>query len=157
MRFTKVKGEEKMQIDQIKELYEYNHWANERLWQAIEGLNEDQLKSDIHNGIGSILTTLLHMVNAVWTWRTRWQGGMPINVLRIEDFPDLQAVRTRWLGKRKSKCKAFSQHSMMKVLSKSFVISVPQHPTRYSPNLSGRCSSISSIIRLNIAAKSPCS
>ncbi|HET8846985.1 MAG TPA: DinB family protein [Ktedonobacteraceae bacterium] len=90
-----------MQIDQIKELYEYNHWANERLWQAIEGLNEDQLKSDIHNGIGSILTTLLHMVNAVWTWRTRWQGGMPINVLRIEDFPDLQAVRTRWLEEEK--------------------------------------------------------
>ncbi len=85
-----------MQIDQINELYDYDHWANERLWQAVEGLNLDELTTDLHNGIGSILATLLHMVSAAWLWRTRWQGGMPTSMLAGEDFPTLQSIRTRW-------------------------------------------------------------
>lgn len=85
-----------MQIDQIKELYDYDHWANERLWQAVAGLNLDQLNMDMHNGIGSILATLLHMVSATWLWRTRWQGIMPTSMLTIADFPTLQSIHTRW-------------------------------------------------------------
>jgi uncharacterized damage-inducible protein DinB len=85
-----------MQIDQIKELYDYDYWANERLWQAVGGLNLDQLNMDMHNGIGSILATLLHMVSAAWLWRTRWQGGMPTSMLVIADFPTLQSIRARW-------------------------------------------------------------
>ena len=89
-----------MQVDQIKELYAYNHWADERLWRTVEGLNEEQLNTDIHNGMGSILTTLLHMVSAAWIWRIRWQGGMPTSMLTIEDFPTsqsiLQSIRARW-------------------------------------------------------------
>jgi uncharacterized damage-inducible protein DinB len=85
-----------MQIDQIKELYDYDHWANERLWQAVAGLNQDQLNIDMPNGIGSILTTLLHMVSASWIWRNRCQGVMPTSMLARADFPTLQSIRTRW-------------------------------------------------------------
>lgn len=85
-----------MHIEQIKELYDYDHWANERLWQVVAGLEEDQLHMDIHNGIGSIQTTLLHMVSGVWLWRSRWQGEMPRSMLAVEDFPTLQLIRTRW-------------------------------------------------------------
>ena len=85
-----------MQIDQIRELYDYNHWADERLWQAVVGLNVDQLNIDMHNGLGSILTTLLHMLSAAWLWRTRWEGGRPTSMLTLEDFPTLQSIRTRW-------------------------------------------------------------
>ena len=85
-----------MHIDQIKELYAYDHWANERLWQALVGLNSDQLNMDTHNGIGSILATLLHMLSAAWVWRMRWQGSMPTSTLAIADFPTLQSIRTRW-------------------------------------------------------------
>lgn len=40
-----------MLIDHIKELYAYDRWANERLWQAVTGLDEAQLNSDIQNGM----------------------------------------------------------------------------------------------------------
>ena len=85
-----------MQIEQIKELYDYNDWANERLWQTVAGLSIDQLNIDMHNGFGSIFTTLIHLVGATWIWRTRWQGGMPTRMLPVEDFPTLQSIRTRW-------------------------------------------------------------
>jgi uncharacterized damage-inducible protein DinB len=90
-----------MQIDQIKELYDYDHWANERLWQAVADLNLDQLNMDMHNGMGSILTTLLHMVSAACLWRTRWQGGTPTSMLDKEDFLTLQTIRTRWQEEEK--------------------------------------------------------
>src|SRR5450631_4326716 len=80
----------------MKELYDYDRWATERLWQAVAGLNADELNSDIRNGIGSVLTTLVHMVNATWTWRTRWQGDMLTNVLAKEDFPTLPSIYMRW-------------------------------------------------------------
>ncbi len=85
-----------MQIDQIRELYDYNNWAGERLWKAVESLSADQLHVDIHNGIGSIFTTLVHLASASWIWRTRWEGGMPTRFLSTEDFTTLQSVRTRW-------------------------------------------------------------
>ena len=85
-----------MQIEQIKELYDYNDWASERLWQAVAGLSMDQLNIDMHNGIGSIFTTLIHLVGAAWIWRTRWEGGMPTRFLPVEDFSTLASIRTRW-------------------------------------------------------------
>lgn len=63
-----------MQSDTIKILYNYNYWANAKLWQAVEGLNEGQLNTDIPNGMGSIRVTLVHMLSAEWLWRSRWQG-----------------------------------------------------------------------------------
>lgn len=84
-----------MQLDQIKELYDYNNWANERLWQAVTDLSVDQLNIDMHNGIGSIFTTLIHLVSAAWIWRTRWEGGMPTRFLPVEDFSTLESIRTR--------------------------------------------------------------
>jgi len=85
-----------MQVDQIKELYDYNNWANDRLWQAVTGLSVDQLTTNIHNGIGDILTTLLHMVNGVWTWCTRWEGGIVTHALQADDFSTLPLIRIRW-------------------------------------------------------------
>jgi uncharacterized damage-inducible protein DinB len=85
-----------MQIEQIKKLYDYNGWANERLWQAVAGLSMEQLNIDMHNGIGSIFITLIHLVGATWIWRSRWEGGMPTHMLPLEDFPTLQSIRKRW-------------------------------------------------------------
>jgi uncharacterized damage-inducible protein DinB len=98
IRDSAFRKKRRMQINQIKELYDYNHWANERLWQTVADLSLDQLTIDMHNGIGNILTTLLHMVNGVYLWRTHWQGTMLTHKLQIEDFPTLQLIRLRWQG-----------------------------------------------------------
>ena len=54
-----------MHIAMFQEIFEYNNWANERLLQTITQLDEAQLHIDIHNGIGSIHTTLVHMFSGI--------------------------------------------------------------------------------------------
>ena len=78
-----------MHIAMFQEIFDYNNWANERLLQTSTQLDEAQLHTDIHNGIGSIHTTLVHMLSGIWIWRTRWQGGMPDTMLQPEDFSTL--------------------------------------------------------------------
>lgn len=85
-----------MHIALFQETYAYDHWANKRLLQTVALLNDTQLHANIHNGIGSIHTTLVHMLSGSWIWRTRWQGEMPDTMLLPEDFHTLEAIRERW-------------------------------------------------------------
>jgi len=85
-----------MQLDMINTLFAYNRWANEQLLQTIAGVSETELHADMCNGIGSMHSTLVHMLSGMWIWRTRWQGGMPDMMLHLEDFPTFDAILQRW-------------------------------------------------------------
>ena len=85
-----------MQINEIKILFDYAYWADERLLQAVAGIDEDQLNAQMPNGIGSIRVTLVHMLSGKWIWRLRWQGEKPTAMMRSDDFPTLETIRTRW-------------------------------------------------------------
>ena len=84
-----------MQIDQIKQLYDYNHWADEKIWQVIAGLSQDELTRVMHNGIGGIQDTLVHLISAMWYWRAIWEGST-LRRITTDDCPTLQSIRTRW-------------------------------------------------------------
>ena len=85
-----------MHVAMFQEVFAYNNWANKQLLQTLAPVNDTQLHTDIHNGIGSIHTTLVHMFSGIWIWRTRWQGGMPDTMLQPQDFPTLEAIQERW-------------------------------------------------------------
>lgn len=95
-----------MQVDYIKALYDYNYWANERILNAVEGISEAQLNADMHNGMGTMRMTLVHMLSGEWIWRMRWQGDSPTSMLRQEDFPSLAAIQVRW-REEEQKMRAF--------------------------------------------------
>jgi uncharacterized damage-inducible protein DinB len=61
----------------IKELYEYNRWANHRLQQATSGLTTEQFTRDLRNSFPSIRDTLAHIMSAEWIWLSRWLGTSP--------------------------------------------------------------------------------
>ncbi len=85
-----------MQIAMFKSIYEYNHWADERLLQTVATLDEAGLYADMPNGVGSIHVTLVHMVSGLWVWRQRWEGNMPNAMLSPADFPTLESIVTRY-------------------------------------------------------------
>jgi uncharacterized damage-inducible protein DinB len=79
-------------------LYDYNHWANQRVLDAAESLNEEQLFQELGKSWGSVHHTLVHMMNAEWIWLERWKGTSPREWLPFDDFPSVDAIRSYWAG-----------------------------------------------------------
>jgi uncharacterized damage-inducible protein DinB len=49
-------------------LWEYNHWANERIFQRAARLSVEQLAAESWLSHHSCLKTLVHIVDTEWSW-----------------------------------------------------------------------------------------
>lgn len=56
------------------ELYEYNDWANSKIFSLCDGLSESQLDEPREIGFGTLRATLFHILSAEEIWLERWQG-----------------------------------------------------------------------------------
>lgn len=66
-----------MKIDDVRDLFSYTEWANQRILETIRGLSEEQLTRTIESSFPSILGTFAHVVMAEWIWLRRWKGDSP--------------------------------------------------------------------------------
>ena len=66
-----------MNLGDIKQLFEYTEWANERVLDAADGLSDDDMRRDFGVSHRSIFETLLHTAGADWIWLERWNGRSP--------------------------------------------------------------------------------
>jgi uncharacterized damage-inducible protein DinB len=82
--------------EDVRQLYEYNRWANARTLDAVAALTAEQFTQDLSNSFGSVRNTLVHILAAEWVWLRRWQGTSPRAFLEPQEFPDLAALRRRW-------------------------------------------------------------
>lgn len=55
------------------DLYRYNGWANQKLFNLCEGLSDSQLDQPREMGLGSLRNTLFHIVFVEELWLERWQ------------------------------------------------------------------------------------
>jgi len=83
-------------IDELRELFAYNRWANRRILDAAATLGEDARTKDLGSSFPSVHATLVHMLGAEWIWLSRWQGASPTGLPESWDLSTLDAVRTRW-------------------------------------------------------------
>ncbi len=88
-------------LELIRSLYEYGRWADERIFEAAEGLTTEQLETPGTAGHGSIRETMLHLISAHRGWLSWWDGSMSAEEsmqagLDAADYPDLAAVRAIW-------------------------------------------------------------
>ncbi len=86
-----------MDVADIQELYQYNQWANDRVFDAASGLTPREFAKDLGNSYPSLRDTLTHIVWAEWMWLQRWQGTSPQHIFDAKEFPDCNALKTRWL------------------------------------------------------------
>lgn len=92
-----------MRSDDIRLLFDYNYWANERILSAAAKLSEEQLCAPAQLYHGSLRACLLHTLSAEWIWRCRCQEGTsPPAMLSEADFPTLDALRARWQAEEKA-------------------------------------------------------
>ena len=74
-----------MDVTDIRTLYAYNRWANERLFSALEKMSDHQFTVRVESSFPSIRETVFHILFAEWLWLKRWQGTSPRSTLADPD------------------------------------------------------------------------
>jgi uncharacterized damage-inducible protein DinB len=85
-----------MRIEDIREMYAYNHWANSRVLAAAGGLSAEELERDLRTSFGSIRGTFTHVLAVDWVWLERGHGRSPSSVPGVEDWRTVADFQVRW-------------------------------------------------------------
>lgn len=83
-------------IAEIKELFDYDTWANTRLFDAAGKLTHEEFTRDLKSSFPSVRDTLLHMISSEWVWLTRWKGSSPAGAPKEWDTTTCAALRAIW-------------------------------------------------------------
>jgi uncharacterized damage-inducible protein DinB len=84
-----------MTQDDLKLLFAYHRWANDRMITAASSLADEQLHRNLSSSFPSVFATLQHMLMADWIWLGRWHGREFVR----EDAPSattLDELRQKW-------------------------------------------------------------
>lgn len=85
-----------MTAEEIRALYEYNAWANQRVLDACASLNDEQFTRVLGGSFPSVRDTLGHIMGAEWVWLERWHGRSPATLPSAMEFDNLADLRARW-------------------------------------------------------------
>ena len=118
-----------MNIEDFRQLYDYNSWANHRTLDACAPLSEEQFTRDLHSSFRSVRDTLAHIMLVEWLWLERWQGRSPDKYPPATDFPTLELVRRRSTEVERNLLDyigSLTQQDLDRVISHKTVAGVPQ-------------------------------
>ena len=93
-----------MTVALVRELYQFNAWAQRRIFDALAGLPAEPYQRDLKSSHGGIHGTLCHIVWAEQLWLTRWLGAPPPAVPQGRDLGSLAEVRARWEDVETKRC-----------------------------------------------------
>lgn len=97
-----------MTRNDIQLLYEYDRWANARVFQAAARLTAEQFTRNLGGSFRSVRDTLLHIIGGEWSWLSYWNAPSPDGAFLAElktrrealfdpeQFPDAAAVSLKW-------------------------------------------------------------
>lgn len=86
-----------MSPEEIRQLYDYNAWANQRALSGAEKLSAEQFTKPMGSSFSSVRDTLGHICGAEWIWLERFQGGSPSALPNIAEFGDVESLRNHWM------------------------------------------------------------
>jgi uncharacterized damage-inducible protein DinB len=85
-----------MTPEEIKLLFAYNSWANNRVFEAVAALSPEVYAKDLKAAHGSIRGTLTHLVAAEKIWLSRWIGKPESILLKEADAQAIQDLKAVW-------------------------------------------------------------
>jgi len=85
-----------MNIKDILLIYEYNYWANKKILAASANVTPEQFTAPASFPYGGLHGTLLHTLEAEWSWRSLFQKIENASELPPADYPDLSTIERRW-------------------------------------------------------------
>jgi uncharacterized damage-inducible protein DinB len=81
-----------MRVEELTVLYEYDNWANKRLFPVVLQLTPEQFTQPVGGQYASIRDVLVHMVSAEWGWLSRCGGAERGPTLRAANYPTAASV-----------------------------------------------------------------
>jgi uncharacterized damage-inducible protein DinB len=81
----------------VVRLVDYTNWANHRALRAAALLSIEDFRKDLGSSHGGVRGTLAHMMSAEWIWLERFKGISPPRMFDEAEFPDVIALRERWV------------------------------------------------------------
>jgi uncharacterized damage-inducible protein DinB len=85
-----------MSPEEIRLLYDYNAWANQRALDSATGLTPENLIKPLGSSFSSVRDTLAHIWGSQWLWLERFQGRSPSSLPKVGQFDDISSLRVRW-------------------------------------------------------------
>lgn len=85
-----------MTVQDLEELYNYNYWANEKLFRVISQLSPDEFTREVAGSYGSARNTLVHVLSTEWGWLSRCGGRERGPSLEAADYPTPESLITQW-------------------------------------------------------------
>jgi len=85
-----------MELESIRKLYAYNHWANDRILGNVDGLSRDELMRGDGTSFGSLWGTLVHIFGVEWLYPQRWKGNSPPTLPKQDSISDFANLRSYW-------------------------------------------------------------
>jgi uncharacterized damage-inducible protein DinB len=90
-------GKKAMNGSALLDLVRYNQWASDRVLRRLHRLSARQLRGRALLSYGSVMGTLVHVIDTQWYWRTACEEGVvPLERLSQDDFPDVRSLREYW-------------------------------------------------------------
>lgn len=85
-----------MTVKDIQNLYDYDQWANKKLFTVIAQLQPSQFMQNVGGSYGSIRNTLVHTMSTEWGWLERCGGHQRGPALKSEDYSTLDSIVVQW-------------------------------------------------------------
>ena len=112
-----------MQLNDIKNLFEYNDWANDILIDMLDAaFGED---TDLRTGevsmMNEIQETAVHILGALNVWRLRWLGTSLTKMLEPAPYPTPRSLRVAFLTDRAEFWRFFNSLEADERLSRVYI------------------------------------
>lgn len=91
-----------MNIEDVRLLYDYNAWANQRILTRAERLSEEQFLAHGIPGFEGVRSILVHTLDTEYGWRTMCQHQAFTPSLPEEHFSTVAAIAERWHEERQA-------------------------------------------------------
>jgi uncharacterized damage-inducible protein DinB len=85
-----------MNLHDIREMYDYNVWANRRILAMTTQVTPEQFNAPSTHSFSSLHATLLHTLDTEWGWRLLLEGQGFSEALNAADFPTIELIVQRW-------------------------------------------------------------
>jgi uncharacterized damage-inducible protein DinB len=85
-----------MTPDDLRQLFDYNAWANQRSLEAAAQLSDEQFVKPLGSSFSSVRDTLVHICGAEWIWLERFHGNSPSSIPNNSAVQTVAALREHW-------------------------------------------------------------